>query len=114
MTAAESCRAAESRLDQAGRLLSQPSPELVDQAIDALAGVIEILEKLAAGNSRDWDPAVHLALHRIRAGVRRLRLQIAHASNLLCGWMQRKFSTGYTPRGLPEFAERESGRALEA
>lgn len=114
MTAAESCRAAESRLADAARLLSQPKAEPLGEAIEALAGVIEILEQLAAGNSRDWDPAVHLAVHRIRAGAQRLNLQIDHASRLLCGWMQRKFSTGYTPRGLPEFADRDSGRFFEA
>jgi hypothetical protein len=114
MSPSESCQAAESGLQTVQKLLLEPRPDTFEQCLQALSQVIEILENLAAGSSRDWDPAVHLAFHRIRKTAGNLNLQIGHGSNLVRGWMQLRFGAGYTRRGLPEFPEREAERLFEA
>jgi hypothetical protein len=111
MNPQQSCQSAESNLRQAQQLLRAGT---MDQCLVALAQVIEILEEIAAGNARDWDPAVHLAFHRIRDAARDLHTQVDLGSNMIRGWMQLRFGAGYTRRGLPEFTEREPERLLEA
>jgi hypothetical protein len=111
MTPQESCQSAEAGLREAQQLLG---PGTMDQCLVALAQVIEILEEVAAGNARDWDPAMHLAFQRIRGAARDLHVQVAHGSNLVRGWMQLRFGAGYTRRGKPEYSERESERLFEA
>jgi hypothetical protein len=111
MTPQESCQSAEAGLREAQQLLG---PGTIDQCLVALAQVIEILEEVAAGNVRDWDPAIHLAFHRIRGTARDLQTQVAHGSNLVRGWMQLRFGAGYTRRGMPEYSEREAERFFEA
>jgi hypothetical protein len=114
VTPEESCQAAETSLAAAQRLLSDPRPERLEQGLEALCRAIEIMENLAAGTSRDWDPAVHLAIHRVHASSRHLHRQVEHGTNLVRGWMQRKFGAGYNRGGLPEFTGRESARSFEA
>lgn len=109
--ALQSCRSAEARLEEAAQLLR---PSSIEPCLCALAQVIEILEEVAAGNARDWDPAVHEAFQRIRETARHLHRQVEHGRNLVRGWMQVRFAAGYTRRGQPEFDERESARFFEA
>jgi hypothetical protein len=111
MTPMESCRSAEARLEEARELMR---PATIDQCLGALAQVIEIMEEIAAGNKRDWDPAVYLAFKRIRDAAGNLHRQIEHGSTLVRGWMQVRFAAGYTRGGLPEFEERESRSMFEA
>jgi hypothetical protein len=106
-----SCEQAESKMRQARELLG---PATINQCLVALAQVIEVLEEVAAGNPRDWDPEIQVSFHRIRAAARDLHLQVGHGSDLIRGWMQLRFGAGYTRRGLPEFAERESEQLFEA
>lgn len=114
MTPQESCQTAESGLLKAQELLLDPRPEAFEQCLHLLSQAIEILEALAAGSSRDWDPPVHLAFRRILISARTLRHQIDHGSNLLRGWMQLRFGNGYTRGGLPEFSETREQRLFEA
>lgn len=114
MTPQERCQSAEAGLEQARRMMADPRPERIEQCVEILGQVAGILENLAAGTSRDWDPAIHLALHRIQTGSRMLAMEIEQGANLVRGWMQRKFGAGYKPNGLPEFAEREHERVFEA
>ena len=114
MSPQESCQAAEADLHTAQQLLLEPHADALEQCLETLSRVIEVLENLAAGNARDWDPAVHMAFHRIREGARNLRAQVSHGSNLVRGLMQIRFGAGYTRQGLPEFAEREAGQLFEA
>ena len=111
MSARESCVTAEDRLREAERLLR---PATLGQCLQALGQVIELLEEIAAGNPGDWDPSVHVAFSRIRSSAQDLRLQIEHGSQLVRGWMQLRFGAGYTPKGLPEFADCESRSHFEA
>ena len=85
-----------------------------EQCLVALAQVIEILEEVAAGNPRDWDPEIQLAFHRIRDAARDPHAQSRHGSNLVRGWMQLKFGSGYARNGSPEFAPPVAGQSLEA
>lgn len=114
MTAHERCESAESSINFARKLLLTPSPAALEECGHILSQVIETLEMLVAGSSRDWDPLVHAAIHRIRFGVNGLRIQIGHGSNLIAGWMQLKMGEGYTRQGSPELAERQSKRLMEA
>jgi hypothetical protein len=114
MNPQESCQAAELRLQTAQQLLLDPRPGTLDQSLEVLSQVIEILERLAAGSPRDWDPAVHVAFDRIKAGAANLRLQVDHGSNLIRGLMQLRFGEGYTRGGLPEFAQAGAERLFEA
>jgi len=101
---------AAARLDEAAQLLR---PATLDQCLHALAQVIEILDEMAVGNPRDWDPEARTALHRIRGAAGNLQRQIEHGSNLVRGWMQIRFSAGYTRGGQPEFDGRESRGLFE-
>jgi hypothetical protein len=114
MTPRECCEAAESGLARAGQLLLTPSPGALEESLQALSRVIELLETLASGTARDWDPVVHLAIHRVQAGARALAPQIVNGSNLVRGWMQLRLGEGYTRGGSPRFAEPEPARHLEA
>jgi hypothetical protein len=113
MTARDQCQSAEDHLAIAQDLLRNPSPEGLDRGIEVLCEVAEILERLVAGTSRDWNPAVFLAVGRIHKTVRGLQIQIAYGTNLVRGWRQRQSGAGYTRGGLPEFAERGSRRSFE-
>ncbi len=111
MSPQQSCQRAESNLREAQQFLG---PSTIQQCLVALAQVIEILEEVAAGNPRDWDPEIQLAFHRIRDAARDLHTQVGHGSDLIRGWRQLRLGAGYTRGGLPEFAERESERLFEA
>src|ERR1700733_14020687 len=94
------CEAAEGDLAQAGQLLLNPTPAALEECLPVLTRVMETLEALAAGTSRGWDPAVHLAIGRIQAGARVLGLRIELGSKLVRGWKQLRCGEGYTRRGL--------------
>lgn len=113
MTPRECCEAAENSLAQAGQLLLTPSPGALEESIQVLSRVIELLETLASGNARDWDPVVHLAIHRVHNAARGLAPQIEHGSRLVRGWMQLRMGEGYTRSGSPQFAEPEAARSVE-
>lgn len=113
MTPRECCEAAEGGLARAGQLLLTPSPSALEESLQTLSQVLEILETLATGTSRDWDPAVHLAFRRIQTGSRALAAQIEHGSNLVGGWMQLRLGEGYSRQGSPTFTEVEAERHLE-
>lgn len=110
MTAQESCVLAEDRLRQAQALLR---PNSLDLCLQTLGQVIELLEEIATSNARDWDPAVHLALHRIRRGACELQVQVDHGSRLVSGLRQVHFAAGYTRGGRPAFPECDSARNYE-
>lgn len=110
MTARESCALAEDRLRQAQSLLRPNSLEL---CVQTLGQVIELLEEIAAPGHEHCEPAVHLALHRIRQSARDLQIQVDHGSRLVSGWMQVRYSAGYTRRGQPAFNECDSARNYE-
>ena len=110
----ESCQTAESGLLRAQRLLLNPRPDTLEQCVEALSQVIEVLEELARGTSRDWDSNVYMSFQRLRASTRDLHLQIAHGSNLISGWRQLRFGAGYTRSGLPEFNNPTAERLFEA
>ncbi len=111
MAIRDSCAAAEDRLRQAQTLLR---PNTLDQCVHALGQVVEILEEIAAGSARDWDPEMHLAFHRIRASAQSLQVQVEHGSRLIRGWMQLRFGAGYTRRGHVQLDEFEAARNFEA
>jgi len=114
MTPQERCEAAENSINAARKLLLSPSPAALEECLQILSQVIETLETLVAGSSRDWDPLVHAAIRRIRFGVSGLRVQIGHGANLISGWMQLRMGEGYTRAGSPELTDQGSNRLLEA
>ncbi len=114
MTPRECCEEAENSLAQAGELLLNPSPGALEESVQALSRVMELLETLASASARDWDPVVHLAIHRIQTAACALAPRIEHGSKLVRGWMQLRMGEGYTRGGSPQFAEPETGRGLEA
>lgn len=114
MTSRECCESAEASLNTARQLLMNPSPSAFEDCLQALSEVTRFLESMTHGNPQDWDPTVYFTFHRIRDGVRGLRAQIEHGSNLISGWMQLRHSEGYTRRGSPELAEQQTQRLLEA
>jgi hypothetical protein len=113
MTPQECCQAAEQNLARAGEFLLNPSPSALEECLQILGQVIETLETLAKGTTLGWDPAVHLAIHRIQTGARALGLRIEHGSYLIRGWMQLRLGEGYTRRGLPSFSEPQTERQME-
>jgi hypothetical protein len=114
MTPTESCQAAEASLLSAQTLMLDPRPEAVDRCVAELSRVAGILEHLATGNARDWNPEVTAAVLRIQAANTRLRGQIEHASNFWRGWLQIKVGTGYTRQGLPEIPASDNHSSIEA
>ncbi len=114
MTPQESCQAAEERIQAAQQLMLDPRPETMDRCLTELGRVVAILENLATGNARDWNPEIQAAFLRLQAANSRLKMQIEHASNFWRGWIQMRMGTGYTRQGLPELARSEAGSSIEA
>lgn len=114
MNPQERCQTAERALAKAGELLLNPTPDALEECLDAFSQVIQILETLAAGTVLGRDPAVGLAAHRLQQGARALAIRLEHGSNLLRGWMQLRLGEGYTRRGAPRFAEAAATRQMEA
>ncbi len=114
MNPRERCQAAEQALARAGELLLTPTPGAIEECLQVLSQTIELLEGLAGETALGGDPAVPLAMHRVRDGARALGVRLEHGSNLLRGWMQLRRGEGYTRRGAPRFAEIDAMSHLEA
>jgi hypothetical protein len=113
MTSVESLERAESELMQAERLLGDVRPEAVERCNQLLSRAADIFGCLSSSPAGPHDPAMTAVLIRIRAGAARIQSRIDHASNLVRGWRQMKFASGYTRCGQPEFAEESGGRSFE-
>jgi hypothetical protein len=121
ISALESCRAAEDKIQEAQEFLLTAGPQGPERCLNGLEQAAEILEavissgpfpqKNAAGQNYG-KPALAAAIRRIQRSARLLRLQIVFASNFWKGWLQRQEVAGYTNQGLPVFADR-SARSFE-
>ena|SRR5437879_2110259 len=110
----EFCRLSETKLGEVQRLLLDPRPEALNRCRTELREVMVMLEGLVSGGSLQQNPAVSSSLRQIRHAAQALRLQMEHASNLCLGWIQLRFGTGYSERGLPVLATAEARRSFEA
>ena len=108
------CEAAESRLENAQRLLSQANAESLEKCAEVLQEVVQLLEEIAAQDARDFSPALQASFHRVQASARHLKAQADHGSMLIRGWAQHRHGTGYTPDGLPQFNEPQPEAICEA
>jgi hypothetical protein len=109
----EACAEIETAIRAVQYLLLDPRPEALDRCEAELTKVIQIMEGLISGPSQERNPAAAASLHQIGGGVKRLGLQIAHASNLHLGWAQLRLVTGYTSQGLPVFKTGEERSSFE-
>ncbi len=114
MTPHQCCESAEFGLSRVQQELLHPSPNALDESLQTLIEAAESLRALGAGGSGELDDSVRQALQRVQTSARNLRIQIDHGSNLVRGWMQLKFGSGYARNGSPEFAPPVAGQSLEA
>jgi hypothetical protein len=113
LSALESCRAAEAKIQDAQRLLLGTGPEGLDRCLHELDQATALLETVVS--SGPYSPARHpkgaallVAFRRIQRLSQLLRLQIGFSSNFWRGWLQRRAGAGYTERGQPVFADHGS------
>jgi hypothetical protein len=110
ISALDSCRAAEAKIQEAQRLLSVAGREGLDHALNLLDQAIALLETVVSLGPdslgpRTGSPALLAAFHRIKRSARMVGLQTEFASNFWQGWLQRRVGTGYTEQGLPVFVD---------
>jgi len=114
ISALESCRAAEARIQEAQRLLMSAGRQSLEVCLRGLDEAASLLEAVAsagpysAGRGDAKGAALSAAVHRIQRSAQVLRLQIEFASNFWRGWLQRRAGKGYTHQGLPVFVDHGS------
>jgi hypothetical protein len=110
----DACAEVEAGIQAAQRLLLDPRAETLDRSESELTRVIQILEALVSKPSPERSPAASASLRQIKRAVRKLGIQVAHASNLHRGWAQLRLGIGYTNQGLPVFVTGEERNSFHA
>jgi hypothetical protein len=113
LSALDTCRSLEARLETVQQLLLNPKPEILERAVTELAEVIVVLRTLTSTQPQKSDSAMLASLHKIRTGARGLLAQIDQASNFCQGWIQMRLGTGYSNNGLPIFVQSEARSSFE-
>ncbi len=116
-SALEVCQRAENMLReiQSGELL--PGTEMLAHWETELGQVAALLEATHGSMTDEFkprnNPAVRLAILRIRQRAGLLKLQFEHGSNYCMGLLQVRMGTGYSAQGLPVLIPTESRSSFE-